>query len=95
MEAQSEQMRYLFEHFSDTVSVAESTHNTFPASSPVKRIDYILYNADEDDVEVVDSIVIGNMPLPGTEEFPHNDINSLLSPLYPSDHLGVVATLKL
>jgi len=69
---------------------------TFPSDRPQKRIDFILLSGDgQDSVSVRDAWLIGQDPVQGTE---HSDPVGMVhedSPLWASDHRGVVADYDL
>lgn len=69
------------------------TRFTFPSDNPVKRIDFVLYRGK---VRVKTCEIIGQAPTEDTLSFP-TDVGMLhgQSPVYASDHRGVVAEFQL
>lgn len=65
---------------------------TFPSDAPSKRIDFILYRGKGN---VKECAIMGQEPTPDTVTFP-KDIGmlNLRSPVYASDHRGVVAEFE-
>ena len=74
---------------------------TFPSCNPVKRIDFVLLRRPSEAVKrtvrVTGARVVGQNPLPGTEK---NEGPGMLdanppSPIWASDHRGVVVDIAL
>uniref|UniRef100_H3GRQ5 Endonuclease/exonuclease/phosphatase domain-containing protein n=1 Tax=Phytophthora ramorum TaxID=164328 RepID=H3GRQ5_PHYRM len=65
---------------------------TFPSDNPSKRIDFVLYRGEG---QVKECEIIGQDPTDDTQDFP-GDVGMLhpSSPVYASDHRGVVVELE-
>ena len=70
---------------------------TFPTCNPVKRIDFILMRRLEASkaVKVIESKVVGKTGAPGTELYEGAGMLDVEppSPIFASDHKGVLTTL--
>ena len=67
---------------------------TFPSDDPKKRIDLILYRGDPG-VTVNDVAVVGQDAEPSTADDPGHGMLDMDSPMWASDHRGVVAEFRL
>ena len=67
---------------------------TFPSYDPKKRIDLILYHEDPG-VTVNDVAVVGQDAEPSTADDPGHGMLDMDSPMWASDHRGVVAEFRL